>query len=72
MHASDVINMTARLRDKPDMRSWYRKFYGRAPFARLFPFLQPGFHHAIRRTLKTEPKAETCFGNHHSADCSKI
>ena len=74
-YASDVINMTARIRNKPDMRSPYRKFYGRAPFARLLPFLKPGFHH-VRRTLKTEPKAEACYfldgGNHHSADCSKI
>ena len=75
MYASDVINMTARVGDKPDMFSPYRKFHGRAPFARLLPFLKPGFHH-VRRTLKSEPKAEACFylngGNHHSADCCKI
>ena len=75
MYASDVINMTARVGDKPDMLSPYRKFHGRAPFARLLPFLKPGFHH-VRRTLKSEPKAEACFylngGNHHSADCCKI
>ena len=75
MYASDVINMTARVGDKPDMFSPYRKFHGRAPFARLLPFLKPGFHH-VRKTLKSEPKAEACFylngGNHHSADCCKI
>ena len=75
MYASDVINMTARVGDKPEMLSPYRKFHGRAPFARLLPFLKPGFHH-VRRTLKSEPKAEACFylngGNHHSADCCKI
>ena len=74
-YASDVINMTARVRDKPDMHSPYRRFYGRSPFARLLPFLKPGYHH-VRRALKTGPKAEPCFylnsGNHHSADCCKI
>ena len=55
MYASDVINMTARVGDKPDMLPPYRKFHGRAPFARLLPFLKPGFHH-VRRTLKSEPK----------------
>ncbi|CAN0487258.1 unnamed protein product, partial [Laminaria digitata] len=30
-HASDVINMTARVKDKPDMLSPFQKFYGRAP-----------------------------------------
>ena len=74
-YASDVINMTARVRDKPDMYSPYRKFYGRPPFARLLPFLKPGFHH-VRRAHKSEPKAEACFylngGNNHSADCCKI
>ena len=38
-------DMTARVRDKPDMHSPYRKFHGRALFARLLPFLKPGFHH---------------------------
>ena len=74
-YASDVINMTARVRDKPDMHSPYRKFHGRPPLSRLLPFLKPGFHH-VRRTLKSEPKAEACFylngGNNHSADCCKI
>ena len=57
------------------MHSPYRRFYRKAPFARLLPFLKPGFHH-VRRTLKAGPKAEACFyldsGNHHSADCCKI
>ena len=74
-YASDVINMTARVRDMPDMHSLNRKFHGRPPFARLLPFLKSGFHHA-RRTLKSEPKAEACVylngGNNHSADCCKI
>ena len=73
-YASDVINMTARVRDKPDMHSPYRRFYGRALFARLLPFLNPGFHHA--RTLKARPKGEARFylnsRNHHSADCCKF
>ena len=74
-YASDVINITARVTDKPGMHSPYRKFHGRPPFARLLPFLKPGFHH-VRRTLKSEPKAEACFylngGNNHSANCCKI
>ena len=74
-YASDVINMTARVRDKPDMHSPYSKFHGRPPFARLLPFLKPGFHH-VRRTLRSAPMAEACFylnvGNNHSADCCKI
>ena len=48
-YASDVLNMTARVMGKPDMHSPYRKFYGRAPFARLVPFLKPGFH-LVKRT----------------------
>ena len=43
-HACDVINMTTRVREKPDMYSPHRTFYGRAPFARLLPFQKPGFH----------------------------
>ena len=39
VYASDVINMT-RVSDKPEMHSPYRKFYGRAPLARLLPFLK--------------------------------
>ena len=74
-YASDVINMTARVRDKPDMHSPYRKLHGRPPFARLLPFLKPGFHH-VRRTLESELKAEACFylngGDNHSADCYNI
>ena len=54
-YASDVINMTARVRDKPDMHSSYRTFHGRPPFTWLVSFLIPGFHH-VRTTLKSEPK----------------
>ena len=57
------------------MHSLYRRFHGRPPFARLLPFLKPGFHH-VRRTRTSEPKEEACFylngGNNHSADCCKI
>ena len=74
-YASDVVNMTARVRDKPDMHSPYRKFHGGLPFARLLPFPKPDFH-KVRRTLTSEPKAEKGFylngGNNHSADCCKI
>ena len=50
-YTSNVINMTARVRDKPDVHSPYRKFYGRPVFARLLPSRTPGFHY-VRRTLK--------------------
>ena len=74
-HACDVLNMKARVREKPDMHSQYRKFHGRAPFPRLLPFLKPGFHH-VKRTMKSEPKAEACLylngGNNHWQDCRKI
>ena len=70
-HASDAINMTTRVKDKPDMLSPFQTFYGRAPFARVLPFLQPGFHH-LRRSLNSGPKAELCFylssGSNHSQD----
>ena len=56
-YASDVLNMTARVRDRPDMLSPYQNFYGRAPFPRLLPFLKPGFHY-VERTHKAEPKAQ--------------
>ena len=45
MYASDVINMTARVGDKPDMLSPRRKVHGRAPFARLLPFLKLSLIH---------------------------
>ena len=74
-YASDVINMMARVRDKPDMHSPCRTFHGRPPFARLLPLLKLGVHH-VRRTLTSEPKAEACFylngENNHSADCCKF
>ena len=74
-YGCDVLNMAVRVREKPDMYSPYRKFYGRAPFARLLPLLKAGFHH-VKRTLKSEPKEEACFslngGNNHSHDCYKI
>lgn len=41
-HASDVLNMKTRARVKWDMHSPYRRLYGRAPFARLIIFLNPG------------------------------
>ena len=56
-YASDVINMTIRVRDKPDIRSPYRKFHGGPPFVRLLSFLKPGFYH-VRRTLKSELKVQ--------------
>ena len=74
-YASDVLNMTARVMGKPDMHSPYRKFYGRAPLARLRPFLKSVFHH-VKRALKSVLKAEACFhlngGNIHAQDCCKI
>ena len=56
-YACDVLNITARVRDKQDTLSPYRTLHGRAPLARLLPFLKPGFHH-VKRTLTSEPKAE--------------
>ena len=44
-HASDVINMMARSKDKPDMHSPSRQFDGRALFARLLLSLKRGFHY---------------------------
>ena len=75
VHASDVINVSARVSDKPGMLSPYQKLYGRAPFPRLPPFLKPGFHH-VKRALKSEPKAQVCFflnsGSNHPRDCCKV
>ena len=74
-NVSGVINMTARVRDKPDTHSPYRNFHGGRRFARLLPFLKLGFYH-VRRNLKTEPKAEACFylngGDNHWAGCCNI
>ena len=53
-YACDVINPTARVRDKPEIRSPYRTFHGRAPFARKLPCMKPGFHH-VKRTLMPSP-----------------
>ena len=75
MHASDAINVLARVSDKPGMLSPYQKLYGRAPFPRLLPFLKPDFHH-VKRALKSEPKAQVCFffnsGSNHPRDCCKV
>lgn len=60
VYTSDVINMTATVKDNPEMHTPYHKFDGRAPFARLLAFLKPGFHHDSR-VLKTEQKEEACF-----------
>ena len=74
-YASDVTNMTARVKDKPDMLSPYRDFYGRAPFVRLLQFLKPGFRH-VSRTETSKPKAQPCFylssGSNHAQDCCKV
>ena len=74
-YASDVLNMTARVRNRPDMLSSYQTLYGRAPFPRLLPFTNPGFHH-VERTHKAEPKAEACFylniGSNPVIYCCKI
>ena len=75
VHASDAINMSARVSDKPDMLSPYKKVYGRAPFPRLLPCLKPGFHH-VKTALKSEPKVQACFfwnsGSHHQRGCCKV
>ena len=55
-YACNVINLTVRVRDKPDMHLPYRPFYGKAPFARPLPFLKPDFQH-VRRTLNAVLKA---------------
>ena len=75
VHASDASNVSARVSDRPGMLSPYQKLYGRAPLPRLLPFLKPGFHH-VKRTLKSEPKAQVCFflnsGSNHPRDCCKV
>ena len=75
VHASDAINVSARVSDKPGMLSLYQTLYGRAPFPRLLPFLKPGFHH-VKRALKSEPKAQVCFflnsGSNYPRDRCKV
>ena len=75
VHASDAINVSARVSDKRHILSPYQKLYGRAPFPRLLPFLKPGFHH-VERALTSEPKAQVCFflngGSNHPRDCCKV
>ena len=70
VYESYVIEITARVRDKPEMHSSYYKSYGREQFSRLLPFLKPGFHH-VKWTLQTETKRKACFhysgGNNQSA-----
>ena len=57
--ACDLLNMTARVGDKPEKHSPFRTFHGRTPFARLLPFLKPAFHH-VKRTAKSEPTVDAC------------
>ena len=75
VHASDAINVSASVSEKPDMLSPYQNVYGRAPFSRLLPFLEPGFHH-VKRALKSEPKAQVCLflnsGSNHMRDFCKV
>ena len=54
-----VLSKTARIKDKPDVYSPYRKFRGTTPFARLLPFLKPASHQ-MKGALKSEVKAEPC------------
>lgn len=67
--------MTARVNNKPDLLTPYRKFYGRAPFARLIPLLKPNFDH-VTRTDKSKPKTQPCFflrsDNNHAQDFCKV
>ena len=74
VNASDAINVSARVSDKPDMLSPHQKLYGRAPFPRLLPFLKPGFHQVKR--AQSEPKTQACFflnsGSNHPRDCCKV
>ncbi|CAM9331376.1 unnamed protein product [Laminaria digitata] len=58
-YASDVLNMTARIWDKPERSSPHRQIYGGAPFARLLSFLKPGYHD-VPRSLKAYPNVEAC------------
>lgn len=60
MHASDAINMLAKVSEKRDMLSPIQKLYRRAPFSCLLPFLKLGLHH-VKRTLESELKAQACF-----------
>ena len=55
VHASDAINVSARVSDKPDRLSPFHKLYGGAPLLRLLPFIKPDFYH-VKRALKSEPK----------------
>ena len=49
--------------------------YGRAPFTRPIPFLEPGFH-PEQRAPKYKPKTQRCFfrqsGNNHPRECCKV
>ena len=57
-YGSDVINLTAGVRDKPDMHSPYRKSYGREnAVCDAAPVPETGLS-PRREKLKTEPKAE--------------
>lgn len=69
-YAADVLNMTARARDKPDMLPPHHKRYCRAPFPRLLPFLKPGFHH-VSRTLKSEANAQACVSFGAAAETTR-
>lgn len=64
--------MTAGVKDKPDMFL----SYGRASFARLLPFLKPGFHHVRKQKQKPQPKAQACFylssESNHAQECVKV
>ena len=75
VYACDALNITARVRDKPDKLSPYQEFHGKASFPRLLPFLKPGFYH-VKWTPKSEAKVQACFfligGSYHPSDCCKI
>ena len=54
-YASDVINMMARVKDKPDMLLPYRMFYGRAPFCAVAPISKAGTPRRVEnREIQTQ------------------
>ena len=59
-HVRDVISTISGVKNKTDMVSPLETFYGRPPFARVAPFLRPGFYH-VRRTQTSEPNVELLF-----------
>ena len=71
----DVLNLVARVDEKPGMMCSFEKFHEKPQRGPVLPYMMTG-RHQVKRAAKSEPKEVPRFyltsGNDHASDCSKI